>query len=249
MCSTESFRMWAEEINNVDIMSVCDELGVEVRRGSILCPDPGHNDAHFGSCKLYRNRYKCFACGASGSVVDLVKNTLTCSWRDAADFIASNNGLPSYKDAVKGEKDAEDKPKIVPLTRVFSKEQLKYLGLRTESSRVYTITGVSDGKPEDERSIVPGLGFGYEYVTGTSTLISLQMLWEEDQEAVEEMIKGKAKETIVRYLNLYNSDLVAEHPELRLAIRHIFDVLEPVFMRYKLTNYKLESKARYKMAI
>ena len=248
MCSDETFRKWAEEVSDIDIASVCDDLGIEVRKGSILCPDPGHNDTHYGSCKLYHNRYTCFACGAKGSVINLVEHTLNCSWREAADYIAGKHGLPSYKEAVKHDK-SNNKPKVVPLTKTFTNEQLHFLGLKTNPSKVYTVTGMQEFKPKDGKGLIPGIGLDNEYCIGTSTSMSLQNLWEEDPEAVNEIVKGKAKEAIVKYLNIYNSDEYAQYPEIKAAARYALSKLEPVFDRFGITNYKVKSKPRYSMHI
>ena len=59
-----------EKIRATPIEEVAVELGMKVVRHAALCPF--HNDKnpslHFNRGK---NRYKCFACGASGDVVDL----------------------------------------------------------------------------------------------------------------------------------------------------------------------------------
>jgi hypothetical protein len=45
--------------------------GVEVSAtGTCRCPHPDHEDRH-PSCKAYGPRWKCFACGAGGTVIDL----------------------------------------------------------------------------------------------------------------------------------------------------------------------------------
>lgn len=249
MCSDQTFRQWAEEVSTVDITSVCDDLGIEVRKSSILCPDPGHNDTHYGSCKLYHNRYTCFACGAKGSVINLAEYTLGCSWREAADYIAAKHGLPSYSEAVKNEKN-DDKPrKFNPLTKTFTSEQLHLLGLKTNTSRVYTITGMQNFKPKDGKGFIHDLGLDNEYLIGTSTSMSLQALWEEDPETVNEIVKGKAKEAVVKYLNICNSNEYAEYPEIKAAARYALSKLEPVFDRFGITNYKVKAKPRYEMHI
>ena len=79
--------------------------------------------------------------------------------------------------------------------------------------------------------------------------MSLQNLWEEDPEAVNEIVKGKAKEAIVKYLNIYNSDEYAQYPEIKAAARYALSKLEPVFDRFGITNYKVKSKPRYSMHI
>lgn len=60
----------------VDILEACDRYGVEVKRGKALCPF--HADSS-PSLSFKNNRYHCFSCGVSGSVIDLVKQLLGLS--------------------------------------------------------------------------------------------------------------------------------------------------------------------------
>ena len=73
------------------IEEVAGKLGMRVVRHTALCPF--HNDKnpslHFHSGK---NRYKCFACGASGDVVDLVMRYNNVGFKEAVAEILEKKG-------------------------------------------------------------------------------------------------------------------------------------------------------------
>ena len=73
------------------IEEVARELGMRVVRHTALCPF--HNDKnpslHFHRGK---NRYKCFACGASGDVVDLVMRYNNVGFKEAVAEILEKKG-------------------------------------------------------------------------------------------------------------------------------------------------------------
>lgn len=86
----------AEQLKEVaDVETIVECLGMETqrvgRRISILCPD--HNDRHFKSCYLTDNGYRCFACGKSGDVIQLVQSVKQCSFIDACMYIAEIYGI------------------------------------------------------------------------------------------------------------------------------------------------------------
>ena len=78
----------------VDCLDVAERLGLEIRRsggnGAILCPV--HEDRS-PSCYVYHDGYKCFACGASGSVIDLVMAVRSVAFGEAVDWIAEATGV------------------------------------------------------------------------------------------------------------------------------------------------------------
>lgn len=79
----------------VDCLDVAERLGLEMRRsganGAIRCPV---HDDRSPSCYVYPNGYKCFACGASGSVIDLVMAVRSLAFGEAVDWIAEATGVP-----------------------------------------------------------------------------------------------------------------------------------------------------------
>ena len=80
-----------EKVRATPIEEVARELGMRVVRHTALCPF--HNDKnpslHFHRGK---NRYKCFACGASGDVVDLVMRYNNVGFKEAVEKILEKRG-------------------------------------------------------------------------------------------------------------------------------------------------------------
>ncbi len=89
-----------ERLAETELPSVAEQLGASVvgtgDRAKILCPF--HPD-HDPSLRFYVPagsktwRYKCFACGASGDVFDLVKEFRKCSFREAVEWLSGVTGL------------------------------------------------------------------------------------------------------------------------------------------------------------
>ena len=74
-----------EELNDIratPIEDVAKKLGIEVGRHKALCPF--HEDRH-PSLHFKNNRFKCFACGASGDVIDLVQRYLNIGFKEAVE--------------------------------------------------------------------------------------------------------------------------------------------------------------------
>lgn len=58
-----------------------------------MCCCPIHNESH-PSCKVYpNNSFHCFACGANGDVIGLVKSLYSLNYREALDKIAKDFGI------------------------------------------------------------------------------------------------------------------------------------------------------------
>lgn len=137
-------------LEDVDMMSICDALGIPTRIKSrnnidILCP--GHNDQRFGACKLKAKGCYCFACNKYYDVFEMVMLKNGANFKEAFEFIAEQTGpLDNYIENTKGIK----KPSF-PLT----KEELDILKLK----RIIEIkipVGISDEKPEYKK------GYTYE---------------------------------------------------------------------------------------
>lgn len=78
----------------IDARDVAERLGLEGRRSgsNIAIRCPVHDDRS-PSCYVYANGYKCFACGASGSVIDLVMAVRSVAFGEAVDWIAEATGV------------------------------------------------------------------------------------------------------------------------------------------------------------
>lgn len=91
-----------EIINNVKMQDIFRQYGFNPNRGGFICC-PFHREKT-ASLKAYKNdtRFKCFGCGASGSVIDFVMRLFNIDFRQALarlsyDFNISNN-IGGYAD-------------------------------------------------------------------------------------------------------------------------------------------------------
>ena len=91
-----------EKIRATPIEEVAGELGMRVVRHTALCPfhNDTHPSLHFNRGK---NRYKCFACGASGDVVDLVMKYNNVGFREAVEWLSEEKILGSEERGVRSE--------------------------------------------------------------------------------------------------------------------------------------------------
>ena len=88
--------MEMKELNDIratPIEAVAKNLGIAVVRHMALCPFHGdrHPSLHFD---VKRNRFKCFACGASGDVIDLVMRYNNVGFKEAVGNIANQATAP-----------------------------------------------------------------------------------------------------------------------------------------------------------
>jgi DNA primase len=79
-----------EKLKAIPILDVCERLGIDVApRRNVRCINPMHEDKH-PSMKIDagHNRWKCFACGAGGDVIQLVSVYHGLSFVDACNWLA-----------------------------------------------------------------------------------------------------------------------------------------------------------------
>lgn len=109
------------EIKATPIEDVAERLGMKVGRHLALCPfhDDRHPSLHFD---LRHNRWKCFACGAGGNVIDLVMRYLNMGFRESVEWIADDSTLPSPQSTTTDikEKEHEDKPDVEYLSTLVA---------------------------------------------------------------------------------------------------------------------------------
>ena len=76
------------EIRAMPIEEVAAKMGIEVGRHKALCPfhQDRHPSLHFD---IKRNRYKCFSCGASGNVIDLVMRYMNIGFKEAMEWMGA----------------------------------------------------------------------------------------------------------------------------------------------------------------
>ena len=86
-CQSQSVK----DIRAMPIEEVAMKMGIEVgRHHKALCPfhQDRHPSLHFD---IKRNRYKCFSCGASGNVIDLVMRYMNISFKDAVEWMTNGS--------------------------------------------------------------------------------------------------------------------------------------------------------------
>ena len=80
---------WLNDIRATPIEEEAKDLGIVVGRHKALYPfhEDRHPNLHFKN-----NRFKCFACGASGDVIDLVMRYLNIGFKEAVGWIDEGGG-------------------------------------------------------------------------------------------------------------------------------------------------------------
>ena len=81
-----------DNIRATPIEEVAEKMGIRVVRHKALCPF--HEDRH-PSLHFKNNRFKCFACGASGDVIDLVQRYLNVGFKEAVEWMDNGQTLSS----------------------------------------------------------------------------------------------------------------------------------------------------------
>ena len=108
-----------DEIRATPIEEVAENLGIGIVRHMALCPF--HNDKnpslHFD---LKKNRYKCFACGASGNVIDLVMRYNNMEFKEAINWIG-NKEVNTAKDNAYEKKESREEAVDIEYLEVLMK--------------------------------------------------------------------------------------------------------------------------------
>lgn len=83
-------RQEIERLRTLSIMMVATMLGIKVRRRKALCLF--HSDKHPSLVlDARKNRYRCYACGASGDVIDLVMKVRNVGFAEACRWLGSDS--------------------------------------------------------------------------------------------------------------------------------------------------------------
>ena len=81
-----------QQLRQLPIEAVAELLGLRVTRHKSLCPF--HDDHHASmSYNVRKNTYRCFACDAHGSTIDLVMNRLHKDFPDACRWLADSTNI------------------------------------------------------------------------------------------------------------------------------------------------------------
>lgn len=199
-------------IRALDIEEVCNRYGIEVKQGSILCPE--HGDRHYGSCRLYHNKYHCFACGASGDAIDLGAHIFMCSRAKAAVRISQDFGIPLVDEKIINPAD------VFPFTR--SQLILLDLAPKTESPQI-DVRAFCDIKLPGFYGCPAGDG----YVSGDPIHESIYSLWntpsangqfDESHNTVYAMVYGKLCEKTKVFCKLYQNKIYKQFGKKQAAV-------------------------------
>ena len=108
-----------DEIRATPIEEVAENLGIGIVRHMALCPF--HNDKHPSlHFDLKKNRYKCFACGASGNVIDLVMRYNNMEFKEAINWI-DNKEVNTAKDNAYEKKESREEAVDIEYLEVLMK--------------------------------------------------------------------------------------------------------------------------------
>ena len=108
-----------DEIRATPIEEVAENLGIGIVRHMALCPF--HNDKHPSlHFDLKKNRYKCFACGASGNVIELVMRYNNMEFMEAINWIG-NKEVNTAKDNAYEKKESREEAVDIEYLEVLMK--------------------------------------------------------------------------------------------------------------------------------
>lgn len=176
-----------ELLQALDMLDVVSSLGLEQfqtgTRIRIRCPQHTNGVDKHPSCEIFRDKktYKCWSCGASGSVIDLVMAVRGSDYHDALEFLAS---LTGNSDAYKEDDSYRKKAKKIPFLTL---EEQNLLGLRNEP--VYVSSNMKVGREVGEQSeeIAEDLYIDKKLSMGSP----LRLLYDTDEDLYKNIIKEK----------------------------------------------------------
>lgn len=187
-----------------DSLDVAESIGLPIKRAgkNIYCECPSHRkilgreDSNISNCVLTPHGYHCFACGASGNVIQMVMDYCNVTFPQALERVSKITGGNFYVS-----KGVEDTVKKQP----FSAEDLELIGMTSvanpEGDAGREILGVSRFRPKSNVFFRRG----DEYVIYSSVKrITLNQLFAENKKLYFELIEENAKIALDKYKNLYN---------------------------------------------
>lgn len=177
-----------------DFMETLNFYNMTIKKNSILCPF--HNDKHFGSCMISKNKQfaKCYACGESFDAIKLVREKENMNYVNAVEFLWTTilgRTMPQV--------DEKEKNK-----RILSYNELKFIGLLHSSGKRIVVPSNAIIRfelcPEDfsyydtDYDECDRLTIGH-YVK----MPSVYELYNTDRQAAICLLKGKTEETLQYY--------------------------------------------------
>lgn len=84
-----------------NLRDTAERLGLQIIKSKVCCP---FHQERTASCHLYSDHFHCYGCGASGDVIDLVKQVLgknfqeACEWLEGGGCMAPTRTAPAHKE-------------------------------------------------------------------------------------------------------------------------------------------------------
>lgn len=187
-----------------DNVTIEDALGTYMgespkRNGLVHCPAPDHTDKNpSASISKDHKSCHCFSCNSSFDVIDLAKINYgsETSFSDLCHKVVDDFGLDIYRCSDLAEREAA---KNAPKTK--KPEFKEFFPLKSEELREIGLKGYGGGTYD----VSDMYGQEFEPYDGQGHAIkcpSLQQLWEEDKESVEEMLLAHIGEQLSSYQTL-----------------------------------------------
>lgn len=197
MFDEQEFREWKEEINDVPMMDIIEALDIPSRKNTFLCPNPEHNDTHLGSCVVdtAKNRFRCYACGAYGDNISLVKMYRQKYDGDTLSLIGAGNMVADIAGLRKSDALKEGSGR----TRPFTARQMKLLGLK--SGKIFCPRTYSSIRSKEESCEYDERGGGY--MLGDFESSTLNNLYDEDETTFNYIVIGKLYEKLHGLITAY----------------------------------------------
>lgn len=199
---------------------VAEHIGLETKRKgrNLFCECPSHRkivgkpDGEISNCVLYEDGYKCFACGASGNVFDMVKDYCDVPFVEAVKRVAAIAGISENTDKT------SERAKKPP----FTANELELIGITTVANpngdAGREIIGLSYTRPE----VGSYFRRGDEYVLFASAKrITLNSLFQEDERLYYQLVADNAK----IYLDKYETVCAAFDDRSSETFKKVFDLL------------------------
>lgn len=181
---------------------------------SILCPDPGHHDQHYGSCKLSKDGRRCFCyvCNKKFTPLKILELAGGYCFYDAMCILAQLAGLEYQFEY--GQKKNENKKSY----RRLSNEQKILLGLPVYTN-IRKNKNCSYQRPEDGSFYRHSDGSYILYEGDTNPWI---VMAKEEPESLEWLLRGKCEERLVTLHFTKNNLIWAENHYREQASKKMF---------------------------
>ena len=193
---------WLKE--NVPARDVAEYLGMEIKKNSILCPNPDHNDRNFGNCHFNRDgSLYCYACGKGFNSLDLMIYEGGLNFPDAVRAVAD---LAGYRLREQGER-----KRWVPH---LTKEEAELLAIPMSHKKVKLPTTISSFPPDEGKYDEIISVKTTEYVGYREEISPWTTIKESDPEAYKFLVEQRVAYGLKRMAGVYNDAKAAGDEEV-----------------------------------